>query len=294
MPHRINTLHLYSYYNHPNQLKLALDEGGSLFNTKFGGNALSFAIKKQLSGCVSAVVSSFGKLLKENPNALNFISEDCIIGLNMLGYPSLTKFYKLIYTPYKGKFAKFVGESLQTPIYYHSNEIYPLESNFLQKDQKKSEGKPVECMITSLRLPLINGSEASTKFLDSLEECPNSAIFTTKLIQDILDHKWEDLKWAMYWQAIIYTIYMVLLSVYLLYFIGQSLSLVVIFIFSLLLSSYEVFQFITSPSEYIEDVWNYIDAIRTILTIVYVSLNWVENEHSDLSYDILVGLVVVS
>ncbi|CAG9323427.1 unnamed protein product [Blepharisma stoltei] len=196
MPYRINTLHLYSYFNHPNQLKLALEGGGSLFNTNFGENALSFAIKKQFSGCVSAIVSSFGKLLKGNSNALNFISEDCIIGLNMLGYPSLTKFYKLIYTPYTGKFVKFVDESLQTPIYYHSKEIYPLESNFLQQGQKRTEGKPVTCMLTSLPLPLTNGSKASTDFLDSLEECPNSAIFTTKLIQDILDHKWENLKWA--------------------------------------------------------------------------------------------------
>ncbi|CAG9323435.1 unnamed protein product [Blepharisma stoltei] len=203
MPYRINTLHLYSYFNHPNLLKLALDGGGSLFNTNFGENALSFAIKKQFSGCVSVVVSSFGKILKGNSNALNFISNDCIIGLNKLGYPFLTKFYKIIYTPYTGKFVKFVDESLQTPIYYRSKEIYPIESNFGLGEEKKTQGKPVTCMLTSLPLPLTNGSEESTKFLDSLEGCPNSAIFTTKFIQDILDHKWENLKWAMYWQVII-------------------------------------------------------------------------------------------
>ncbi|CAG9328250.1 unnamed protein product [Blepharisma stoltei] len=65
MPYRINTLHLYSYFNHPNQFKLSLEGGGSLFNTNFGENALSFAVKKQFSSCVSAIVSSFGKLLKE-------------------------------------------------------------------------------------------------------------------------------------------------------------------------------------------------------------------------------------
>jgi hypothetical protein len=108
-------------------------------------------------------------------------------------------------------------------------------------------------MHSVVKFGITSGSQKSIDFLNSLDESPNPKIFTTPFVQTLLDHKWDELKWMMYTQAIVYTIYMLILSLYVLFFIGQEAPLILIFSISMLLSGYEVYQFSVDPFDYVQD-----------------------------------------
>ncbi|CAG9323396.1 unnamed protein product [Blepharisma stoltei] len=124
------------------------------------------------------------------------------------------------------------------------------------------------------------GSIESIEFLKSTLDSPNQDIFRTKFIQSILQGKWKQVRWLMYTQGLLYVLYLVTLSLFVLYWQDNQIMLVIPFVLSIILTSYEVYQAVLSPIDYLEDIWNYIDISRAVLFIVYTIMNWTDGDES--------------
>ena len=99
---------------------------------------------------------------------------------------------------------------------------------------------------------MISGSQESLDLLESIIECSNDEIFITKYIRQVLTDKWQKVKWLMCIQGIIYALYLIFLSLYLIeisreVFFGS-------FIINLLLIAYEFLQMIIMKLNYFKDI----------------------------------------
>jgi len=137
------------------------------------------------------------------------------------------------------------------------------------------------------------GSNESIEFLKSTLDSPNQDIFRTKFIQSILQGKWKQVRWLMYTQGLLYVLYLVTLSLFVLYWQDNQIMLVIPFVLSVILTSYEVYQAVLSPMDYLEDIWNYIDISRAVLFTIYTIMNWTDGDE-DVVYTFLMVTSFIS
>jgi hypothetical protein len=86
--------------------------------------------------------------------------------------------------------------------------------------------------------------------------------------------KWENVRWFIGVQSVVYIIYLVLLASYSLYFYEDAWFMIFPFVVSTLLFSYEGMQLYNSGMEYFDDLWNYVDIFRGLLFNLYCILVW--------------------
>mmetsp|Transcript_6407 Transcript_6407/g.6302 ORF Transcript_6407/g.6302 Transcript_6407/m.6302 type:complete len:259 (+) Transcript_6407:448-1224(+) len=190
LPYKINTLHLYSYFNRPAHLKAALSNQASLFNNIYNQNPLSLSASKGFESCLNVIIASMGKYLSHNPYSFSSISNSTLIVLNKSGYSTIDNFYRFAFKKYEGyRTTKFCDDSVNTPIFRHSSDPIPVESDFLSPTDKKQEEKPIKFMHSLIACGLSFGTKDSIDFLNSIRDSPNSRILVTKFIQSLLDYK---------------------------------------------------------------------------------------------------------
>lgn len=292
-PYRINTLHLYAFFNEPGLLRHALLNGSSFLSTTSDENPLSLSLSRKFANCASTIIGCFEKMLISNPLSISNMNHHTILQLNNSGISSVEKFYKIIYRKHEGHRAiKFCNDDDPRPFYFHSKEVVPKQQDFSWNNDNTHESKPVHVWFSSVALISVPGSSKSVQFLTSLIESPNEFIFTTKFVKDLLTEKWIYIRKFMYFQAFLYALFMIVLSIYLIKneakkFVGTMIIL------SSFLTVYEIVQFAVSPKEYFKDIWNYVDTARATLAYIYAICLWL-NVNEELHYNILVSLVVVS
>ena len=269
-PFHINTLHLYSLFNHPDILKKAILNHSPFFNSRTRHTALEIAIEKRFMDCVEAVYQgSKERLEKENDEHAFYYFGDSLIALNYSGYENLDEIYK--YALLKSTdttLPQFLDENLEHPI--ESNSISPIiDPDDYPPGTFVNEGTAVVFAHSSFRMSLNMGSQDSTDLLESLIECPNENIYGTVMVQNILNSKWKVVKNFLIFQACVYALYLILLSAYSTRYYESK----VFFMFPLVLSCfmfiYEGMQIIYDGLEYLEDPWNYVDISRACLLFYY-------------------------
>lgn len=278
LPYFLTAPHFYAYSNLPIYLRGSLENEFKTVESSFGETTLSIAMKQEYRDCRNIIMKSMVRNYRDNPFALACINKGCFIDLNNEGYRFLVKVYDLIFRRCVGfNLPKMISSNLTTPAYCHSKDIIPYASSFFppnpQTDALPAD-KSIFFMHSLVPFNISAGSRESLDFLRSTLASPNSDIFRTKFIKSILEGKWNQVKWYMYSQGIIYTLYLISLSMYVLYFQDDLLMLATPFIFSILLTSYEAYQAILAPLDYLEDIWNYVDSARAALFIVYAIMAW--------------------
>lgn len=149
-------------------------------------------------------------------------------------------------------------------------------------DETSGEKVPIVVYVSSIRMNINNGSKESISFIESLLKCPNKEIFRTKFIQTILTHKWGELKKYQAMQAICYSLYLLVLSCYLIFMYENLNGLISFLAVGGLLSLYDVIQMYQAFSLFWRDVWNYFDIARLLSLISYAFTyyyNHSEKEH---------------
>ncbi|OMJ80809.1 hypothetical protein SteCoe_18864 [Stentor coeruleus] len=293
-PYEINALHFYAYNNLPGHLKAALNAGSPFYVSKSGYSPIQIALHRNFRDCINVIIRSICTKVVDNPYTVNFL-EESIIKLNELGFRDLDNFYdSILYKTKDRLLPKFCDEDVALPIMYFSRNLGPQQKDFFTPDQISNFGTPLAFWQSALRLDIVLGSRDSIIFLESLTECPNTNIFRTSFIREIILYKWKYLKWILLPQAITYFLYMICLSTYSIIFENNNEPLLIaIFVLNIILALYEVFQMILTKSSYIKDPWNYVDFTRMSLCFIYIGMHWSDYQKV-IAEKVLVGLIFVT
>ncbi|OMJ78838.1 hypothetical protein SteCoe_21282 [Stentor coeruleus] len=293
-PYEINALHFYAYNNLPGHLKAALNSDSPFYMSKSGYSPIQIALHRNFRDCINVIIRSICEKVEENPYTIDFL-EDSIIKLNEIGFRDLDNFYdSILYKTKDRRLPKFCDEDVSLPIMHFSRNLGPQQKNFFTPDQISNFGTPLAFWQSALRLDTVIGSKDSIIFLESLTGCPNTNIFRTSFIREIILYKWKYLKWVLLPQAMTYFLYMACLSSYIIIFDNNNeILLMIIFVLNAFLALYEIFQMILTKTSYMKDPWNYIDFTRMSLFFVYVSMHWLGYQKI-IAEKVLVGLIFVT
>ena len=269
-PFHINTLHLYSHFNHPEILKKAVLNHSPFFNSRTRHTALEIAIEKRFMDCVESVYqASKERLEKENDEHAFYYFGDSLIALNYSGYENLDEIYNYgLLKSTDSSLPKFSDENLELPI--ENNSVSPIvDPDEFPAGTFVNEGTAIVFARSSFRISLNMGSQDSTDLLESLIACPNENIYGTVMVQSILSSKWKVVKNFLIFQAVVYTLYLVLLSIYSTKYYESATFFMFPLILSCFMFIYEGMQIVYDGLEYLEDPWNYVDITRAGLLFWY-------------------------
>ena len=299
-PYLLTPLHLYSYFNLPDHISESISCNSSLVQSRLKQSPLSIAVSRDLETCVSNIIQLIKPKLALNPYLLNFIDDQCLIEMNQTGHDSLALFYKVFFQDVASEnLPRFIKHEVQLPIYTKSLSMIPRSEAFIQESKKSDVGQAVVFIRSLSKLSLTMGSKPSIQLLRSIVECKNYEIFNTPFIRAYIQHKWESVKIFMWVQFLIYFSYLVYFGLYLMQIYSNTIFLIIPLMLSSIMTFYEIYKAAVSFSEYFIELWNYIDAARAILFLVFFYQQWNENQDSsiddisDIDY-VLLFLVISS
>jgi WD40 repeat protein len=293
-PYEINALHFYAYFNLPLHLKAAINSGAPFYDSRFDYSPLTIALNRNFRDCINVITKAIRLKIEEDPYLVSYL-ESHIIALNKIGFKGLDGFYSSVLFKSKDKFLpKFCDDSVDLPIVFLSRNMAPQQKDFFSPEQVSGFGQPLTFWQSALRIDTLIGSSNSIIFLESILECPNTDIFKTELIKQLILYKWKYVKWVLLPQAMTYFFYMICLSIYMIVFQGSEPTLfLTIFLTNLILAFYELFQLLLTGWNYFSDPWNYIDFARTSLNFVYVFYIWAGLDKF-VSQQLLVGMAFMT
>ncbi|OMJ84301.1 hypothetical protein SteCoe_14584 [Stentor coeruleus] len=293
LPYYYNCLHFYTYLNLPEYLSSSLDSYSPIVCNKF--SPLSFAMQTEMISLQMIICKYILQTGIENRYAFRLL-EDSITTLNSKGFPILYEIYEAAYSNVTRNYLpKACSNEIQLPIIKLSRRPRIQIEDFIQTSDLETSQAVFfkECY---LGINMNFGSLKSIEFLESLIECPTSAVLKANFIQDFVKHKWEVAKYPMIIQAFMYFFYMIALNVYIEWFNKNVYFLGVLFFINIFLLLYEIFQMMVFKS-YFTSIWNYLDWLRGILLFLYAIFEYsmaINEEYSKYSDSILALLTITS
>ena len=282
-PYLLTPLHLYAYFNLPGHISESISGNSSLVQSRLKQSPLSIAVSRDLETCVSNIIQLIKPKLALNPYLLNFIDDQCLIEMNQTGHDSLALFYKVFFQDVASdNLPRFIKHEVQLPIYAKSLSMIPRSEAFIQDSKKSDIGQAVVFIRSLGKLSLAMGSKDSIKLLRSIVECKNYEIFNTPFIRAYIQHKWESVKPFMWVQFLIYFSYLVYFGLYLMQIYSNTIFLIIPLMLSCIMTLYEIYKAAVSFSEYFIELWNYIDAARAILFLIFFYQQWNDNKDSSI------------
>lgn len=269
-PYEINALHFYAYFNLPLHIKAAMNNRAPFFTSRSDYSPLTIAIHRNFRDSINVITKAIRLRIVEDPYSVSYLEEH-VVKLNEIGFKGLDEFYSSILFKSTDKLLpKFCDDSVDLPIVYMSKNLTPQQTDFFPAEMVTGFGRPLTFWQSALKINTTIGSSDSIVFLESLLACPNTTVFTSEFVKELILYKWKYVKWALLPQAFTYFVYMIFLSVYMIVYDGHNnFILSCILALNILLALYEVFQVFLTGSNYIKDPWNYIDFIRTTLCFIY-------------------------
>ncbi|OMJ86983.1 hypothetical protein SteCoe_11380 [Stentor coeruleus] len=263
-PYMVNSLHYYADENNKKDLKNAMNNNSPYIKSSLG-TPLDIALLKGNTEAAGTIIAKLKARVIDNNYALETLS-DCLCELNKKGFKGLDELYNecLIKSPEKLPVA--CADDVSLPIVSYSLTMKVNPENFIGQGISEG-GKRVTFLISTIRMNLEVGSKESIDFLESLLECSNTEVFKTKFIKTILYDKWDKIKWIMYLTGIIFVLYLISLSIYIVY--RDPLYLYIALVLNVLSFLYEVLQMYVDFIDYWKDFWNYIDLSRAAFFYVY-------------------------
>ncbi|OMJ67215.1 hypothetical protein SteCoe_35680 [Stentor coeruleus] len=274
-PFHINTLHLYANFNQSTLLAEAVKNHSPFFPSRSGHTPLEIVIEKKFQDCINSICTELLARQQQGDFWALYHMGESIKGLATLNYLGLHDI--LNHSFFKSEDAalpKFCLESAKLPQVLINDHPIITQHDFPDQRVFAEEGKAVSFGQSCYRLPLTPGSESSIDFLQSILDCQNEQIYYSKILMVILNMKWENIRWFIGIQSIIYIGYLVLLALYSIYYYEDTWFMIFPFIVSTVLFSYEGMQLYNSGMEYFDDLWNYVDIFRGLLFNLYCIFVW--------------------
>lgn len=270
LPYKFNILHIYAYYGMTDYLRQSLKNRFNMVKSRHNETAISISLYKGDDESLEVMIEQLCQEAKNNKFMMSIV-EDCIYLLNEEGFKSLSMLYQTMIRKVKeDSLPRFVTECKQFPKISLSNERNIDPNAFKASSKSEPNSESVIYKESTVRLNWSAGSQSSKDLLDSIFHCPNEEIFLSSYIHSIIHYKWKRARYYIFGQALVYSIYLCLLGQHII-FLDSSLSLILtIFILNSLLLLFEVFQMIVSGKNYWNDIWNYIDILRSSSCFIYL------------------------
>ena len=280
MPNYMNTLHFYAYYNHPELLKIALENDAPFYASRSGHTPLSIALELKYLGCVRAIIKGMSLRLQEN--RLNFYYfERSMADLNNLGYGGLHQIYSLM-------FGQSFNRALPKFSIVKVNDLYREGANilinpidFMPEDNFSKDGTSITFKQSYCKFPLVPGSEKSLEFMESLVDCKNTKVYDTQLVHLILKQKYKKLRWINNMQALFYMSFCLTLAIYTVNYLNDKSFILIPLGIEAFLLLYELIQICINRLAYFKDLLNWVDLGEIVLFGVYflrVELSYTSNQ----------------
>lgn len=271
-PQRYNMLHLYSFFNMRNHLKLCIKNCIPYVTSKNGISPLKICIMQNFAENIDRIIGYLAKQIRFNPFVLTTV-EGYLARLNHLGIGGLSNLYA------KGllkRVSSFTACSAQAslPVVRQTQGSKLDESLFLSAKRYSESEQLIAFYQFGVPMNLEFGSEDSINFVDSIIKCTNSEICNSEVIQFILFYKWQKLKWIPYTKAIIYFHGLTFLSVYSIYRNYYPELLIYLFLVNILFFIFKLFEFSISHTRFYNNIWNVIDILAISMLTLYSMLFW--------------------
>ena len=277
LPYELNVLHFYAYFNDHQSLLRGLSGDGQFLLSKEKDSPLSISISRNFNQCIRSIYKGLRVRSTLNPFILKSI-EESLIDLNNSNCPNINKIYHLLIQDFDYNLPKFCSSNLSLPII----ETYPtIFSRISAELSSTSEMRqPVRYSQSFASLPIESGSESSIRFMVSLVDCPDSQIFSSRIIQILLNEKWKKLRGLLYIETLAHIFYLTLISSYASY--NKPGILIAAFVINILLFLYELWQVLSRAKVYFKSSKNYLEQINFGLMTLYCILTWSNIENKEL------------
>ncbi|OMJ69061.1 hypothetical protein SteCoe_33314 [Stentor coeruleus] len=269
-PFHINVLHFFCYCNKTDLIEKAMDDDIGFLVSKSGYSPLDICLYMNNKDVISMLYSKFKIKVQSNPYLTIFL-ENSINSICMHEYSKASKFLDLILKEsIDTSLTRFIDSKVKLPIVILSPYIFCNQESFGKTDSKEEQS--VEFLQTYMKINMVPGSNESLEFIRSLMFTSYGYVFYSEIIQIILEQKWLQVRRVLYFQAIAYVCYLILLSAYCRH---ENLAiLIVCFILNILLLLYEFYQMSLLPYDYFTDKWNIFDIVNLLLmiTMFFISI----------------------
>lgn len=170
---------------------------------------------------------------------------------------------------YKGP-ATFVKTSISLPNCQFSLNFIPNIKEF-SVSPLNAEVIPVHFNYSLIELPSQVGSASMIELLTSISECTDSKIYNNELIQTYIQYQWDRLRpWIAFFSILLFTnLIMILVLIH--DNNTQNKVCVGIYIFiNVFLIIWEVIQVVIQRLTYFKDLWNLLDFVRILISIIWI------------------------
>ena len=267
-PFHMNIMHIFAYFNKLEMMSKAIDENVGFIISRSGFSPLDVCFEMNNE----QGINFFYKYIKKKSIVKPYFT--CVLGrsLNRICLHQSHKTKKfldiMLSKSIDSTLSRFHHSTYKLPIIAFSPGLFSDKSSFA-KELFSNDGQALEFLQTYFSLNLEIGSSDSLQLINCMIDSKNEQIFNSNFIQTILKFKWQKVRTILYAQAIVYIIYLILLSAY--SSLGNMAVLNTCFAFNLILVLYEILQVFCSGPDYFKDLWNYIDMIRSIImTVIWV------------------------
>jgi WD40 repeat protein len=291
VPYKLNVLHVLCYYNIPDKLRSALNDGCPIVINDNGETPLSIALNRRSQNSIDVLLEYVIELSSQDMHRMRavvqILSQD-MCSLMKRGSSILGNFLDVVFVASEPSF--------EVPK-YSLPQYYLTDSRFIQKENivikldntnslaiQENEEVLVEFKTSFFNLNFESGSYESLNFLTSIQECTYRNILTSDFISSLIEMKWDSIWIYVLIQSLFYWLNLAVLT-YLLLNSSSFLALVSFLVLNSLFLNYEIFQIICMRSEYFKDAWNYLDIVRLVAgfswailgyyNISYMPLSWV-------------------
>jgi WD40 repeat protein len=295
-PFHINALHLYAYFDMPRHLEASIAGGGNFFNSRSGYSPMIISLEKKSYDCIDAIYESLKNRSSFDKMSLYRLSS-ALPELNRFSYSKLQDLYSIAFDhAFAFEMPKFISSSERLPIVKKSKRYFIPHWRFAEKNAFEVDETAIEFKQSFVKINTRIGSSQSLAFMKSLVECQNPAVYTTELVQVVLNDKWSKIKWMYFLELFFYLVYLLIVC-YIVQFDKDlqtwNEELIVAFVISCFLFVYEIMQMVASGLLYFMIFWNYVDLLRFLSFTGYAILIFCEESQTANKY-LLISTVILS
>ena len=177
--------------------------------------------------------------------------ESCLIKLNTIDYPYISKLYKSMFIEtFQFNLPRFCLMETKLPTLYLSNHMAVIANEIVPKEFFSNTGRPIVFSHSVFPLDIEIGTKGSVQFLQSLLNCSDPKVFRTSIVQEYLKCKWQRIKPAIYLTGFLYALYLLLLGMHIVFFLTSKVFLSFLIFVHILLVCFEIVQVATDFTEY--------------------------------------------
>lgn len=273
MPECINIVHLLAYNSKIPLLKESFKKKTNFLKSRIGISPLTIALRKDYRDTIEYLIKKIARASNSGsyPFIMSVIEAD-LPDINMSNVSSISDLYReAMCAPYQYNLPNY-GRPITSEKMIVSTGYYVNPEDFLSNDQGIPE-EYVTFLTSTLRLHFSIGSLHTIEFLKSLLLCNDSDVFSTPLIHNYLNFKWENAQFILKAHSIAYFIFLLLLT------LDASISsdyrfipLIIVITLNFFDLFYEFLQMHFNIYEYFTSKTNWLDLCRIFL-IFYFALS---------------------